>query len=256
MKNLIIILTAFSLAVNVVSASRIKVALAGSSACQGYGNTDPKLIFGWGEVIGKYFKPDVEILNFGKSGYSTKLFINRGNWATLLKAKPDYIMMTLGANDSKKGKGTNPKTEFRDNLRRFAADAKKINAKIIFVTLNQSLRYDQTKTKAVFNKNGTVLRRDRVPYSQAIREVAKELNCPCLELFNNQAKVMETMGEEKAGKMYRFHLDPKTGKYGKIDPSHTNLAGAELIARIIVKELLKSKSALRSYVDVSRLPDK
>lgn len=255
-KITVICLFAIMFTVSVTARNQIKVALAGSSACQRYGNTDPKLIFGWGEIIGKYFKPRVKILNFGKSGYSTKLFINRGNWAKLLKSKPDYIFMTLGANDSKKGKGTDSKTTFRDNLRRFVADADKINARIIFVTLNQSMFYDKVNNKAVFDKNGKVLRRDRIPYSQAIREVAKELNRPCLELFNTQAKIMEDMGEDKAGKFYRYHLqDNKPGHYGKIDPSHTNLTGAKFIAQIIIQELLKSDSSLRNYVDNSKLPN-
>lgn len=251
--KLIFSLFTIMFAATVTAEAEIKVALAGSSACEGYGNTDPKLIYGWGEVINKYFKPKVKILNFGKSGYSTKLFINRGNWDKLLEAKPDYILMSLGANDSKKDKGTNHKTEFRSNLRRFADDANKINAKIIFVTLNQSMFYDKVNNKAIFNKDGKALRTDRVPYSQAIREVAKELNYPCLELFNEQERIMEEMGEDKAGALYRYHLENKQPViYGKIDPSHTNLAGAELIAQIIIRELLKSDSPLRNYVDKSK----
>jgi len=255
MKTIILLFT-IMFASALTAETKIKVALAGSSACQSYGSTDPKLIYGWGEVLNKYFKPEVAILNFGKSGYGTKWFIDRGNWDKLLESKPDYILMSLGANDSKKSRFTDPKTEFRDNLRRFAADANKINAKIIFVTLNQSMRYDKANNKAIFNKNGEALRSERIPYSQAIREVAKELNQPCLELFNEQRRVMEAMGENKAGTLYRYYLeDGKPGHYGKLDPSHTNLAGAELIAQIIIRELLKSDSPLRNYVDKSKLPD-
>ena len=255
-RNIILLFLLF-LGVGVIAEAaekKIKVALAGSSACEGYGNTDPKLIFGWGEVIGNYFKPDVEILNFGKGGYSTKWFIERGKWAKLLKSKPDYILMTLGANDAKKDRGTDAKTEYRDNLRRFAADAKKINARIIFVTLNQSMHYSKKKDMLVFDRNGRALRRDRIPYSQAIREVSAELKLPCLELFDNQQKAMEKMGQESAGKLYRyFPAKNGAGKYGKLDPSHTNLAGARFIAQIIIEELLKSNSSLRNYVDKSKL---
>ena len=44
----------------------IRVALAGSSACEGFGNSDPRLIAGWGEVIGNYFRKHVKILNFAR----------------------------------------------------------------------------------------------------------------------------------------------------------------------------------------------
>ncbi len=236
------------LATVALAAEPIKVALAGSSACEGYNSGSPELIWGWGEVIGNYFKPGVQILNHAKSGRSTKSFINEGRWEKLLADKPDYILMTLGANDTKgKANSTDPNTEYRDNLRRFAADADKIGAQIIFVTLNTSMRTDKEKNKSVYNTDGKPIRKDRLAHCQAIREVAAELNKPCLELFNNQVKEWEAMGEEKAGSLYRLN------KEGKIDSSHTNKAGAEKIAIIIMRELATSKSPLAAYVDTDKL---
>ena len=100
--------------------------------------------------------------------------------------------------------------------------------------------YKHKTNKAVFFK-GKAYRRDRAPYSQSVREVAAELKKPCLELFDNQQKIMEAMGEEEAGKLYRFKPD------GKIDGSHTNKAGAELLAKIIITELRKSDCPLSEY---------
>jgi len=220
---------------------KIKVALAGSSACQTYNSKDPKLIWGWGEVIGKYFKPEAQVLNFAVSGLSTRSFRDRGVWKKLLDSKPDYIFMTLGANDTPGKKfATDAKTSYKENLRRYAAEAEAAGAKIIFVTLNQSLRGDPKTNKAVFF-NGRAYRKDRAPYSQSIREVAAELKKPCLELFDNQQKIMEAMGEAAAGKLYRFKPD------GKIDAMHTNKAGAELLAKIIITELRKSDCPLNEY---------
>ena len=219
----------------------IVVALAGSSACQTYNSKDPKLIWGWGEVIGKYFKSNVQVRNFAVSGLSTRSFRDKGCWAKLLASKPDYIFMTLGANDTPGKKfATDAGTSYRENLRRYAAEAEKAGARIIFVTLNQSLRGDKKTNTARFF-NGKALRKDRAPYSQAVREVAAELKKPCLELFDNQQKIMEAMGEEAAGKLYRFKPD------GVIDGSHTNKAGAELLAKIIISELRKSASPLKEF---------
>ena len=220
---------------------KIKVALAGSSACQTYNSKDPKLIWGWGEVIGKYFKPEAEVLNFAVSGQSTRSFRDKGSWKKLLDSKPDYILMTLGANDTPGKKfATDAKTSYKENLRRYAAEAEAAGAKIIFVTLNQSLKVDAKANKAVFF-NGKAYRRDRAPYSQSIREVAAELKKPCLELFDNQQKIMEAMGEAASGKLYRLKPD------GKIDAMHPNTAGAELLAKIIVTELRKSDCPLSEY---------
>lgn len=242
------LLLAVSLLLLVLSmnAKDIRVALVGSSACESYGKKDPKLIFGWGEVIGDFFTPDVKIMNFAKSGRSSKSFQAEGRWDKVIAAKPDYILMTIGANDAKikdPKRYTNPETEYRANLMKFLSDSQKIGAKMIFVTINQALCYDKKTNRAVFNSDGKVFRKDREPYNKVIREVAAKTGTPCLELAKAQSKKLEDMGEAEAGKLYR--IIPKTGK---VDPSHTNLSGAKLIAGIIVEELAKSNSPLKKYI--------
>ncbi len=215
----------------------VRVALAGSSACQAYGNTDPKLIVGWGEVIGKFFKPGVEIGNFAISGYSTKMFIDKGQWQKLLNFKPNYIVMSLGANDSKSdpARYTDPATTYRENLRRFARDAEAVGSEIIFITPNQSL---------TFNRNGKIERKDRIPYCEAMRKVAADLKKPCLNLDLVQAEALEKIGPEEGRKLYRLIPEKKM----ELDPSHTNLAGAEMVAALIVGELKKSPSLLKNQL--------
>ena len=223
-------------------ADEIRVALIGSSACQGYGSKEPHLIYGWGEVIGKYFKPHVKILNFAKSGYSSKMFIDRGNWKKTLDAKPHYIFITIGANDSKKGahRYTDPETTYRANINKFVRETREIGAVPVIVTVNQSLMLNKTNDKVIFIK-GKVFRKDREPYSAVLRDIARKENLVCLDLARLQQQKMEAMGEEAAGKLYRY--DPKKKK---LDPSHTNLQGAQLLAEIIVEELAKSVSPLRN----------
>ena len=240
---------------------QIKVALAGSSACQGYATNlrpkemaklkadksqEHKFIYGWGEFVGKYFSSNVKVLNFAISGRSTKTFLEKGDWAKLLKSKPDYIFMTLGANDTPPKKQSTDIATYKKNLKLFAADAKKIGAKMIFVTINQALGRTKGSTKVIFPAHGPYVK-SRVPYSQAMREVAKELNLPCLELAENQRKIYEAMGEEKAGALYCVRGT------GKMDSSHTNKAGAELIAKIIISELRKSNSDLKKYTTDPKL---
>ena len=128
---------------------------------------------------------------------------------------------------------------YKKNLHRFAADAKAIGAKMIFVTINQALRRSEDN-KIIFWQHGPYVK-GRIPYCQAMREVAKELGLPCLELAENQRKVYEAMGEKAASELYCIRAT------GKMDGSHTNKAGAELIAKIIVTELRKSSSDLKQY---------
>ena len=236
----------------ILNAKEIKVALACSSACDGYRqnynqDNDPRRVWGWGEFLGSYFSDNVKVLNFARSGRSTVTFRSQGYWKQLLDSKPDYVIMALGANDSKKGpKYTDPKTTYKENLRRFYKEAEAIGAKTIFVTLNQSLVRNK-KGLPAFNK-GKVWRKDRAPYSQSVIEVAKEFNAPCIDLFTIQAKVMEELGEDECAKWYCISRNGD-----RWDPSHTNIMGAQFLANIIATELAKTDSPLAKEVNKARL---
>jgi lysophospholipase L1-like esterase len=191
---------------------------------------------------------NVKILNFAKSGRSTVTFRSQGYWQKLLDSKPDYVIMALGANDNKKGpKFSDPNTTYKENLRRFYKEAEAIGAKTIFVTLNQSMSRGKDDRPA-FRKDGTVMRADRAPYSQAVIEVAKEFNAPCIDLFTEQKKAMELIGEEECAKLYCIQRN--TNRW---DPSHTNIMGAHLLANIIATELAKIDSPLAKEVNPKRL---
>jgi len=226
----------------------IRVALVGSSACEGYGNTDPRLIAGWGEVIGAFFQPHVKLLNFALSGYSSKKFIDDGLWDKTLKAKPDYILIGIGVNDTRPEPDfhTEPE-EYRANLMRFLRETREIGAVPVFITLNLELCYDAEHNKAVFN-NGRAFTPAREPYSRVMREVAAAEHVPCADLAKLQQEALEAMGEDAAGKLYRM-MDLETMK---VDPSHTNRKGAELLAELIVKAIAGSNSPLKQELTINR----
>ncbi len=221
----------------------IRVALVGSSACQAYGSRDPRLIWGWGEVIGEYFNSRVKILNFAVSGYSSKLFLDNGKWKKTLASKPHYVFITIGANDSKKDpkRYTDPNTTYRANILRFIRETRAAGAVPILVTLNQSLRWDKQNQRPDFF-NGKVFRADREPYSAVMRDLAKTEKVPCIDLAKAQQAAMEKMGLEKAVKYYRVY-DLKTMK---LDCFHTNLAGAHLLAGLIADGLKKTDCPLKN----------
>ena len=243
-----LILSAFICA----DAKEIKVALACSSACDAYrqnydNDNDPRRVWGWGEMLGSYMSDKVKILNFARSGRSTVTFRSQGYWAQLLASKPDYVIMALGANDSKPGpKHSDANTSYKENLRRFYKEAEAIGAKTIFVTLNQSMVRGKDGTPK-FSK-GRVMRKDRVPYTQAMKEVAKEFNAPCIDLFTEQAKAMELIGEAECAKFYCISRKANTW-----DPSHTNIVGAHFLANIIATELAKADTPLAKEVNKKRL---
>jgi lysophospholipase L1-like esterase len=238
---------------HIAGAKEIKVALACSSACESYRQNnpdedcDPRRVWGWGEVLGGYFNNNVKILNFAKSGRCTVTFREQGWWDKLLASKPDYVIMALGANDANKEPQTADSIlQFKENLRRFYREAEAINAKTIFVTLNQSM-YRGDDDTPVF-RDGKAIRADRIPYSQAIREIAAEFKVPCLDLFTEQAKAMEQIGEKECATYYCIQR-----LSDRHDPSHTNIMGAHFLANIIATELSKANTPLAKEINKKRL---
>jgi len=243
MKKFMIVLSLLgAMLMQAEDSDEIRVALIGSSACQTYGNKDPRLICGWGEVIGEYFNPRVKILNFAIAGYSSKSFIERGHWEKTLASRPHYVFITIGANDSKKDpkRHTEPDTTYRENILRFIRETRAAGAYPVLVTLNQSLRRKKGTNRAEFI-NGKVFRPDREPYNAVIRELAISENVPCIDLARAQQETMEKMGLEEAEKCYRV-MDLETMK---LDCYHTNLAGARLLAGLIVEGLKKTDCPLK-----------
>ena len=129
---------------------------------------------------------------------------------------------------------------------RFLKETRDIGAIPVFITLNLELCYDAENNKAVFN-HGKAFTPVREPYSRVMREVAAAEHVPCIDLARLQQEALETMGEDAAGKLYRV-TDLKTMK---VDPSHTNRKGAELIAELIANGIAGSDSPLKHELAVS-----
>ena len=126
-------------------------------------------------------------------------------------------------------------------------EAEAIGAKTIIVTVNQSMIRNKAD-KPAFRPDGTVMRKDRAPYAQAMKELAKELNVPCIDLFTVQKNAMELIGEEECAKFYCIGR-----QHDRYDPSHTNIMGAHFVANIIATELAKTDTPLAKEVNPKRL---
>ncbi len=248
----ILLMAALVSCLGCVLAQEVTIGLACSSACESYGNTDPKLVYGWGETLPEFLQPSAKILNFAKAGTSTTSFHLRKYWDKLLEAKPTYAFLALGANDIPQNpptkKYTNTVDQYKENLRQFVADCNANGIKPIFVTLNQGMAWNKDKTKLVFPSKKGPVRKERIPYSQAIREVAAELKLPCLELFDMQAKYMAQLGEERCATLYRYNP-----KKQELDPLHTNREGARLVAFCIAEQLAQADTPLAAFVNKEKI---
>ncbi|MEZ0216966.1 MAG: SGNH/GDSL hydrolase family protein, partial [Rariglobus sp.] len=101
-----------------VAPAPLKIGIIGDSTVSNYKESMHQR--GWGQLLPEFLKPGVVVINEAKPGRSTKTFAN-DLWQRVLAAKPDFILIQFGHNDSHdKGKpeATDAATDYRENLRR------------------------------------------------------------------------------------------------------------------------------------------
>lgn len=77
----------------------MNIFLAGDSIVQNY--SEEEFIAGWGQYIGRFFNPQVQVINYAKGGRSTRLFMNEGRFDDLMRniSKGDYLFIEFCHND-------------------------------------------------------------------------------------------------------------------------------------------------------------
>ena len=203
---------------------KIKVVVLGDSTVQTYALGSG--IVGWGQLLHNYFNSDVGIHNHALSGRSSKTFIEEGLLDKALKDKPDYALIQFGHNDDHPGKPefTDAKTGYKKYLRRYVEAFKRIGAKVVFVT----------PMCRMLLRNSKIYRDTLKPYSESMKEVAKETGCVVVDLHDASKAFFERTG----GKCVKLY-----GRYGR-DRTHFNPVGAKKITEILVANLAKSGSPL------------
>lgn len=185
---------------------------------------------GWGKAFADQLAPGVRCTNVARGGFSTKLFLDKKNWAEALKLHATYMLIQFGHNDQP-GKGANretdPQTTYRANLIRFVDEARAAGAKPILVT---------PPPRRNFGEDGKLID-GLAPYAEAMKAVAVEKQVPLVDLHARSVKVLENLGPVKSEE-----LGPM--KNGKRDAAHFSAEGAALHAGLIVKELRSAVPAL------------
>ena len=189
---------------------------------------------GWGMALGQFFTDPAMVQNHAMNGRSTLSFITEGRWekiTTALKAGY-FVIIQFGHNDEKiedPKRGTDPKTTFPDNLRRFVRDVRAKGASPILATPVARRKFD-VAGKLVPTHGA---------YPDAIRRVASEEKVPLLELEKATSTWLQAEGDEPS-KKYFMWIEP--GKFpqlpeGKKDDTHFVEAGATKVAELAVAQL-------------------
>ena len=183
----------------------------------------------WGQMITRWFGPDVCIANFGESGESASTFIQVGRLAKALSMmRPgDYLIAEFGHNDQKqKFPGAGAYYNYATALKTFIDEVRARGGHIIFATPTQRRSFADGK-----------LRETHGDYPDAMRWVAVREQVPVIELHDMTRTLFETLGEE-GSKQCLVHYPANTfpGQAKPLaDNTHFNPYGAYEVAKLVIE---------------------
>lgn len=251
---LLLILTILSSFAMLYQPQKPTLYIIGDSTVRNGDGTGQGGLWGWGNFIAGYFDTSkMHIENDAMGGRSSRTFITEGRWDKIVqKLKPgDYVIMQFGHNDSGplddtarargtiKGTGNESKEIYNPiakkkevvhtygwYMRKYIEDAKAKGAIPIVCS---------PIPRNIFN-NGKVQRSDD-SYGGWAKEVAQSAGAYFIDLNNLIANQYDTMGSDKVSAFFPG------------DHTHTNEAGAQLNAGIVVKEISALKGLdLKKYL--------
>lgn len=178
-----------------------RLLLAGDSTLDCHGG-DESTYGSWGWNTKKYLKDGNEILDYAKSGASTRSFLNgttddpvrRWDILTANIESGDYVYMAFGHNDM----GSKPEKhqeidEYQDALRQMVADVReKGGVPVIGTPICRNIWLEGDVYDQPTNKNPPKKLED---YADAAKAVAQEQGVDCIDMFNLTRDEYRRVGE-------------------------------------------------------------
>src|SRR5262249_10253624 len=184
----------------------------------------------WGQMLTRFFAPQVAIANHAESGESLKSSLGARRLDKVLSLiKPgDYLFIQYGHNDQKeKGEGVGAFTTYKADLKMFVAEARKRGASPVLVT---------SVNRGNFNEQGKVYS-TLGDYPEGVRQVAREENLALIELNAMSKSFYEALGPQKSALAF------KEG-----DGTHHNNYGSYELARCVVEGIKASKLGVVKFL--------
>lgn len=188
----------------------------------------------WGQMLPRFFKPEIAVANHGESGESLKSFIGEGRLKKLntLMKKGDWLFIQMGHNDQKeKGEGVGAFTTYKASLKQLIAAAREHGATPVVITSMNRLTFDADGK--ITNSLGD--------YPDAVRQTAKEEGVAVIDLNAMSKPFYEALGPVKA------HV-----AFAGSDTTHHSDYGSYEFAKMVVQGIKNADLPLVRYlVDVA-----
>lgn len=221
----------------------IKIALIGDSTVRDYPDDSPRR--GWGQQLSDYLTPETILINEAASGRSSKTF-PPDRWSYILADKPNFVLIQFGHDDAEskdKPEATDAATDYKENLRRYIADARSVGAVPILVTPPPPREFQDKK----------IVFANVAAYASAMREVGQETNTPVIDLYQEVATLYDTLGEAGSAAMT---VNKGGWDAQRDDRIHYTEEGARQLAFIVAKALPTADPKLAAALKSEAVPDK
>ena len=246
MKRIFSIILALMVAVSVSAQDKIVLRLMGDSTMADKDLSYQNPERGWGQRLKSHVDEGVVVANYAQNGRSTKSVQTLGIWDTVkadLKAG-EYLFIQFGHNDSKESDSTRyaaPFGAYQDNIRLFVDHALSVGAKPILFT---------PVSRRWFDDKGNLKTECHGDYPAAVKQVAKEYGLPLIDANEVTQQWLMSLGDEASRKYYMWIEEGTNPKHpqGKVDNTHTNVAGARQIVNLLLPEIVKVIPELASHV--------
>jgi lysophospholipase L1-like esterase len=187
----------------------------------------------WGQMLTRFFKPDIAVANHGESGESLRSFMVERRLAKVMSliGPGDWLFIQMGHNDQKeKGDGVGAFTTYKSALKQFIAEARQHGATPVLVTSMNRLTFDADGK--INNSLGD--------YPEAVRQAAKEETVALIDLNAMSKPFYEALGPREAHKAFAGN-----------DTTHHSDYGSYELAKCIVQGIKDAKLPIAKYlVDV------
>lgn len=246
MKKALSIFLALALSLSMSAQDKIVLRLMGDSTMADKNLSYQNPERGWGQRLKSHVDADVVVANYAQNGRSTKSVQTHGIWDKVkadLKAG-EYLFIQFGHNDSRESDTTRYAAAFgayQQNIRLFVDHALSVGAKPVLFT---------PVSRRWFDSEGNLKRDCHGDYPAAVKQVAQEYGLPLIDANEITQNWLSSLGDEPSRKYYMWieeGTNPKHPK-GKVDNTHTNVAGARQIVNLLLPEIVKVIPELEAHV--------
>ncbi|ODA72612.1 rhamnogalacturonan acetylesterase [Streptomyces sp. AVP053U2] len=198
-----------------------------STAARKYADAVPET--GWGTTLPFLLRPGLDVVNHAVNGRSSKSFVDEGRLDAILAAvRPgDLLLIQFAHNDEKAtdpARHTEPWTTYQDYLRLYVDGARARGARPVLATAVERRRFDADG--AAVPSHGD--------YPAAMRALAGEERVALLDTQALSLALWQELGVEETKKYFNWTATEQ-------DNTHFNPPGAIAVARLVARELLRTR---------------